>query len=148
MRYPSSNASAIDCIARTLAGVTLQIYHQKLLTNKNLANSCLFAFFINFMLRDILKFGEPPVTRQIRHGFPPPNIRAIWYSLVPRSQTAFYNYTKEKSVTKELHLALLLKIHLHEDCYSFCFNTSSIMQHELKHYLVAIATYMPAVNKY
>ena len=89
------------------------------------------------------------MTRQIRHGFPPPNIRAIWYSLVPRSQTTFYNYTKEKSVSKELHLALLLKIHLHDDCYSFCLLVPLCSMSLIFNLpIVAKRSYMPAVNKH
>ena len=70
------------------------MYHQKLLTNKTLADSCLFTF-LAYVTRHfkmwMVKFGEPPVklTRQIRQGFPLPNIHAIQYSLVPRSYTTF-----------------------------------------------------------
>ena len=39
-----------------VGGKLWQISHQKLLVSKTLANSCLFAFFINFMSWDIVKF--------------------------------------------------------------------------------------------
>ena len=53
-------------------GKLWRIFHQKILASKTLVNSCCLLYL--FMSQDIIKicmvkFGEPPVIRQIYQGF-------------------------------------------------------------------------------